>query len=119
MSAVREEIGKGGHESNQNAWVSLRDFTLGSTTKLTPMQLSSRFSFSCVLAKIEKLISLLCELSPRQLVSSRPARGDAVSLLVVNQKVTAYHCSCILFGKSQPQILPAPGTKYLRFRESY
>lgn len=75
MFTVREEIGKGGHESHQNAWISLRDFTLGSTPKLTPMQLSSRVSFSWVLANREKLSSVLCELSPRQLVSSRPARG--------------------------------------------
>lgn len=50
LAAVGEKIGKVGMKLTRMHGFSLINFTLGSTPKLCLMQLSSRFSFSCVLA---------------------------------------------------------------------
>lgn len=52
LAAVGEKIGKVGMKLTRMHGFSLINFTLGSTRKLCPMQLSSRFSFSCVLAVV-------------------------------------------------------------------
>lgn len=60
----------------ENASVSLRDFTLRSTPKLTSMQLSSRFTFSYMLVKDCSQLPTMWVFLPRQLASSKARKGD-------------------------------------------